>query len=334
MLRGMELPVDERLRWILRRSATLLSYGAEPVRGLVTPTADFFPDAFDRSPASIGRLLTRIQGHAGLKGVDLSLAIVTPEGEAVSASSCSTGACNAKGLASDSKMRRLERRRDGSYVASIAATEVGHPSILTTALVRAVSAVFVAEAGVAEDLSRGELEPIIDLASIWLGFGVLATNGSYVYLKGCGGVSVLSATRMPTDELAMGLAVFCAAFADLPGCSDRIAAKHLDPTPREHFAAAVEWARSNRRVIGQLRDDPALIEQDTFTLRAREGWVGRVLGLVKRRGDALPSSDDLASLESSIAAAKGGRALPPASGDEARRKRLAEIRALVDESFD
>ncbi len=49
----------------------------------------------------------------------------------------------------------------------------------------------------------------IDLASVWLGFGVITCNGSYIYSKSCGGVRGASATSLPVEELALALAIHC-----------------------------------------------------------------------------------------------------------------------------
>src|SRR4051794_8258443 len=92
----MDLPVETQLRWILAHTATLLEQGAEPVRGLVTPTGDFFPDRFDGSPGSVAALTSRIQEHAGLSDLAVELSIVTPEGEAQQVN-CSSGACGGTG---------------------------------------------------------------------------------------------------------------------------------------------------------------------------------------------------------------------------------------------
>src|SRR5947209_7086142 len=88
----MDLPGETQIRWILRATARLLSEGAEPVRGLVLPTATYFPDAFDASPKSVAALCARIQEHAGLADVTTEVGIAAPDGT-VQKASCSSGAC-------------------------------------------------------------------------------------------------------------------------------------------------------------------------------------------------------------------------------------------------
>src|ERR1700679_860314 len=116
----MDLPADTQLRWILSHTATLLELGAEPVRGLVLPNGEFFPDRFDGSPASVGALMGRVQGHAGLADLPVELSILTPQGEEAAKVSCSSGACGGGGKV-DFKLERVVRRDDGSYAVAIGA---------------------------------------------------------------------------------------------------------------------------------------------------------------------------------------------------------------------
>src|SRR5512139_108032 len=140
----MDLPAEPRVRWILHRIASLLEQGAEPVSGLVLPTEEFFPDVFDGSPRSVGKLLERIVAHAGLSDLAFELNLVSPEGQTESVG-CGSGACGPGGkieVSSD----RVGRRKDGSYVVAVGTNEVRDPVVLTTALVRAVSCMFMTEA--------------------------------------------------------------------------------------------------------------------------------------------------------------------------------------------
>jgi hypothetical protein len=273
----MDLPAEPQLRWILRQSASLLRQGAEPVRGLVQPTVDFFPDRFDGSPAAIAALMSRVQEHAGLADLAIELAIVTPEGEAQTVN-CSSGACGGTGKI-EIRSDRVAAIGEGSYRVLIGAGEVKNPTVLTTAMVRAVSGIFLAEADIHASTPAREREPLTDLASVMLGFGVLAANGAYIYMKGCGGVNVHSATKMPVDEVTVALAIFCKLF----GVSDRVAARHLETTQREHFDEAAVWASSNDRVMRMLRDKPEAIEADDYSLSPARSWLARALGVGKKK---------------------------------------------------
>jgi hypothetical protein len=315
------------MRWVLRTTASLLELGAEPVSGLVQPTADFFPDKFDGSPGALAALMRRVQDHAGLSDLTVDLGVVMPEGEAVKVS-CSSGACGGMGKL-DTKLERVTRVGEGSYRVMLDAGEVKQPVVLTTSLVRAVSAMFMAESGAYEEVLPADRDAATDLAAVLLGFGVLAANGSYIYMKGCSGVQVHSATRMPVEDVTLALAVFC----KLHNVPDRVAAKHLELTPRECFDEAMVWASSNISVIRRLRSAPAALKADEFQLSEARSWLSRALGIGGRKA-ARSVDEELAELERQ---AMRGR-LPAGSGAKGKtggadEKRLAEIRALVDETL-
>jgi hypothetical protein len=319
----MELPAEPRIRWMLHRTAALLEQGAEPVNGIILPTEEFFPDTFDGTPQAVVALMKRIQTHAGLSDLDVELTFVTPEGETASTGGCSSGACGPGGKI-ETRLDRVGRREDGSYVVAIGTSEVGHPVVLTTALVRAVACMFMTEAGAYEELIPSDREPATDIAATMLGFGVLVTNGSHVVMKGCGGSKVHSATRLSTDELTLALAMFCRSF----GIDTRLAHKHLDEVPREHFARAETWVRANASIVRRLREDSKGIRKDAFVLDQADSWLSRVFSFGRnKRGPT--AEETLSQLERSMPSAQTRKPMDPA-----RAKKLAELRALVDESLD
>lgn len=315
----MELPGETQIRWILRTAARLLQDGAEPVRGLVLPTGAFFPDRFDGSPKSVAALCARIQDHAGLSDVATEVSIAAPDGT-VQKASCSSGACGGGG-GFETKLDRIARRPDGSYVVGVGAGEVRHPAALTTALTRAVSLIFMVESGALETTPPRDVEAAVDLAATLLGFGVLVANGSHIYSKGCGGVSVHSATKMAVEELGLALALFCA-LHEIP---DRLAQKHLETTPRECFDEASVWVASNRKLVRMLRSEPIAIEEDRYELREARSWLARALGIGKKK--EVTPEEELAQLEKWVAAPVARKAVDPA-----KAARLAEIRAFMEES--
>jgi hypothetical protein len=322
----MDLPGEPQLRWILRRAAALLQQGAEPVAGLIQPTAEFFPDRFDGSPEGLVALTRRIQAHAGLGDLSVELAVVSPEGEAQTVS-CSSGACGGTGKI-EARLDRVGRREDGSYSVALGAGELRNPTVLTTALVRAVACMFMVEADAYDGILPADREPLTDLAAVLLGFGVLVANGSYLYVKGCGGVQVHSATRMPVDEITVALALFCK-LHDVP---DRAATRHLELTPREHFDEAWVWASSNAAAVRMLRANPTAFEGDAYSLSPARSWLARVLGVGQKKRPLTPE-EEMAAMERSIA--RGAiQGAPKRALDADKARKLAELRALVDESLE
>lgn len=321
----MELPTEARLRWILRQCARLTGAGAEPVSGLVLPTSEFFPDRFDRSPASLDALAARVLTLAGLSDLPMRLEVAAPEQDG-HGHGCSSGGCGCSPAGAKARLQRLRPAEDGhGYVVTVAAGEIGHSVMLTAALVRAVAAVFLREARLWGSLERTDREPATDLAGVLLGFGVLLANGSYIYSKGCGGVHVSSVTALPADELGVGLAIFAQLNSVAPGT----AAAHLDPTPRSHFEQAMLWARSNAGVIGLLRSDRKAIAADSYALNEARGWLSRLLGIGRSRKPSAPTDDELEQVAKDLARRKSR-----ASTDEAKSQRLRELRELVDEALE
>ncbi|HHH30828.1 MAG TPA: hypothetical protein ENK57_21130, partial [Polyangiaceae bacterium] len=175
------LPREERIHWILDKSARLVEGGAVPVSGLVLPTGRHFPDRYDGSPEALQRLLMRVAKHAGLSDLELEANLVVPEGESAGGS-CSSGACGVPS-ATQKQVRRVEEMGEG-YKVNIIANELGNPIILMTALVRAIGHIFLQEADLAHTFDRSDYDHGIDLTATMLGFGTILGNGAYVYRKG------------------------------------------------------------------------------------------------------------------------------------------------------
>jgi len=193
-----------------------------------------------------------------------------------------------------------------------------------------VSFMFLNEADGYDGIPPADREPLTDLCAVLLCFGVLEANGSYIYMKGCGGVQVHAATQMPVDELTVALAVYCK-LHDVP---ERVAAKHLELTPGEHFDEASVWASSNMSVVRLLRANPQAFEEDTYSLSPARSWLARVLGVGKKKRASSPD-EELAELERSLPAKLGeGSAKKSRAVDPEKARRMAELKALVDESLE
>lgn len=317
----MQLPREDRLRWLLRHAALLLEGGAEPVRGLVLPTVEFFPDHFDGSPRAVERLLGRVVGHAGLGDLGIRLGPSEPDPQGEHGGQCCGGSC-AGGGSAPAPVRRVTER-DGGFLVNVGAHEVGQPAVLTTALVRGVSHAFLREADLYRDVDPRQAEAVVDVAGVLLGFGVLLANGAYIYAKGCGGVRVASATALPVEEVTTALALFC----QLHDLRPRNVRGHLGTTARALFDEASDWAAANSRVVRLLRADRAVIEADGYSLNEARGWLSRLVGLGRRRGPTVPDEAELERM-----ATEAARNAEPGDPDKARR--LAALRELVDESFE
>ncbi|MBL8742881.1 MAG: hypothetical protein JNK04_17350 [Myxococcales bacterium] len=332
---------DDQARWVFRGAGTLARAGAEPVGPLVLPTAEFFPDRFDGSVESVGKLLDRLKAHVGFSDVPTALLLTDPEDGSV-VSSCSSGGCSS-GQVKTLSGQRVTAQADGGYAVQVATSEIKNPTVLTTVLARAMGWLFLAEADVMAAFRAKERGAAGDLAATMLGLGVLVANGSGIEVKGCGGMKIHSATSMGAAEATLALAIAVEREKLLrPGKLAPTAAmlKGLDPVPRALFATAAEYVAANRAIVRSLDDAPDTVAAGTFSLKEPQasitGRLGRWLGLGGNKdADPLDELEREAAL-SAIAPSKRLHSAD-ASGQSRRSKndaRLAEIRALVDESFE
>ena len=203
-----------------------------------------------------------------------------------------------------------------------AATEVGSPVALGSALCHAIALAVLREADAPP--RNLELDLAVDLTAIALGYGVLLLEGSHIYRKSCGGPSIARATALGPTEVALVLAL-SAAVSQQPL---RSVGKHLSATQREAFAEAAAWADSNSSLVKSLRADPARVARGEFQLQATNSWLGRWLGSKLRRAPSAESATTIEELEAALGAENSPRpALKP------RDPKLDEIRRLVDEAL-
>lgn len=322
----MDLPNEARLRWILRTTSALLERGAEPVRGLIEPTPEFFPERPDGTPRPLPALLARAMEHAGLGDVAVEVSIAVPDEESL-AGGCSSGACGPE-KAPSAESRALLTRRSGGYSVVLPLALAGSPPLLGAHLARVASAIFLHEADAFGGLDRREADAAVEISATLLGFGVLIANGSHVVSKGCGGVRIARGTVLPVEEAGVALATFATLFEIDP----RHARRHLEITPKEAFDEGAAWCRANADVVRMLRDSPRAIEGDAYRLRPAHGWLARTFGLGRRKPpvDVLSASDDELVRE---LGRTDGRPTTAKPRDPAREARLQRARAIVDETL-
>ena len=94
-------------------------------------------------------------------------------------------------------------------------------------------------------------------------------------------------------------------------------------------------------VIRMLRSAPEAVKADEYALSEARGWLARMLKLGRKSSKRSPE-EELLELERQVARGKlngaegSARALPKngeSSDEAAKAAKLAEIRALVDESL-
>jgi hypothetical protein len=345
----MELPDLASRAELVRRYARLLeNFGSEiGERPLVRHNGDFFPDVFEKDELSVGRLVRRLQAHAGLTDIPLQVRLLSladsehEDGAGGHASgSCGSGACGPAKVGAGPNAARLEEREDG-WVLNVFDAELHHPVALTCTLARTLAQLFLHETQNETAVVEAPLEVSVDLACVALGLGTLALEGSYVYAKSCGGPSVTQLTTLSVGELA----VACSLFIAVGGHSGRRALAELGTTQRALLAEANEWAASNGRLIQQLASDPGQLASSAPKLGDTKPWLLRLFDRTPRRAE--PSLErvlagevgdaELVELARRAQKPDAARAAEPdARTSESRKQsdaRREELRALVDEAL-
>jgi hypothetical protein len=328
----MQLPPVQVTRAVIQRYARIIErYDAElGVRPAVLPTAEFFPDRFEQDQTSLERLVRRMQEHAGMGDIPLTVTVVPRGAERAALSSCSSGACSVPSTAGSGVPRLVDE--DGHWRLQIPEAELSHPIALTTNLARSLAFVFLVETQEDGEILEPPVDVTADLVAVALGFGVLLLQGSHIYAKSCSGPSIASVTKVSLGELAVAFALFAAR----GGHSTRGAMRELEATQRAVLDEAHALIQSNRGLLTRLERDPASVALSKFELGEARSWLSRLFTrrpaahvTSEREIDASMSLEDLeAILIDMPPASQAGRA-KVTNTDPARE----ELKALVSEAL-
>jgi hypothetical protein len=321
----MDLPSEDSLRWIVSSYASLAAEHGEGIGDpvLVQPTADDFPDAFERSVDGVGRFLVRMLEYAPVASdLDVRLRIVEGESGVGVGGSCGSGSCStgSRGIGGvDSTGCGTESRRvfgdrvvdtDDGYIVELPSSAAGHPLRLAAALARSVGTIVLLEAG--EVVEPAEIGPMSELAGAAVGLGVLLLGGAYLFGKSCGGVKVEQCTHLDVMELAVVVSLF----ARLHDHKLSSLKTHLETTQREALGEAMAWVDSNPELLADLEGRPETLRDGIFKIQPTKGLLGRWFSGSRREN---------APIESAPSSPRQARART-----EEEQTRLDEARALVD----
>ena len=300
---------EEKIRAIVAHLATLRAEHGEAFAtpDLVEPNGEFFPDEFELTPQGIQRVLKRMLGYAPVSDeLPIGLGFIEADGE-VKDSGCGSGGCGTGGLKEIARGGAVETAE--GYAALLHVQDVGDPTIMTTALARAIGRIVLFEADT--DVDARDEGALSELTAVAAGLGVIVLNGACVYKKGCGGMKRHQATFLDVDELALATALFVRA-ADKKASAVR---RHLEVTQKESFDAQLAWVDAQPTLVKALAEHPERLADGVFEFEKPKGFFSR---LFAKKDDGFGD----------IPAAKPKRTM---SEDE--RRRIAEAKALVEEAF-
>jgi hypothetical protein len=316
---------------LVRRYAHLLQHFSPEIRQrpLVRQTSEFFPDPFTKDAPSVERLVRRLQGHAGLLDVPITVRLVSLEladsntnAAQGCGTACGTGSCAAPSPTEEGTFARLEETARG-WILNVFDAELHHPVALTTQLSLALAEIFLQETSSAEAPVEAPRGASRDLTCVALGLGLLVLEGSYIYGKSCGGPSVTRLTELSVGELSIA----CSLFIALGRHSARQALGGLGTTQRALLGEANDWAASNAPLLAQLARDPGQLAMVAPQVREARSWLLRVFERPAPQASRSELEDDTL-LEQALRAAPARPAAP-----RARTREQEELAALVDEAL-
>jgi hypothetical protein len=315
---------------ILERYARLVArLGAEIAeRPMVLPTSEFFPDAFGKDQRALTRLVQRMQKHAGMSDIPISVRLVG--GEAETTGSCGTGGCSTGACAVPETNGPAPRLIDEGHGwrMNVPEAELANSVVLTANIARALGYVFLIETREEGAELEEPTDVTADLAAVALGFGALLLEGSYIYSKSCGGPRVSRVTRLSCPELAVAFSAFVARGRH----PLRRALRELGTTQRALLEETHPWIAENSALVEALRDSPARVS--AVALEEPRPWLLRIFGKRSRSVKEPHGELDLDELEAMVSALPQAPAAQSARSAARRTDpRRDELRELVDEAM-
>ena len=242
------MPTDEEREWIVAETARLVERaGLERyvAHVLVEPSDRWFPDEWHPDHNGVKQLAERVFEHAGLAGVTITT-LLAEEGSDV--------ALDPLAIEKD----RVELEVDPAHLRD--------PLTLIAALARLAAIVLRLRHELADDDEAHERE-LVDLTTIYLGFGIITTNAAYRYRADGRMEGYTAITNYSHDEqgaLAADLMAWALALQIMARGGDEKSdvARQLETNQAEVFGEACR----------QLKSDYAVL---LLGLPAREKWPAR-----------------------------------------------------------
>jgi hypothetical protein len=270
----MDLPSEASLQWIVSSYAGLLARHGEGIGApeLVQPTTAFFPDPITPDERGVVRVVARMVELAPVRdGLDVRLRFVDrgADGGGCGTGGCGSGACDTGKPGASFGDRVIEG--DDGYLLELDVSAIAHPVALAATVARAAGTLVLLEAE--EDVKTSELGAMSEVAAVASGLGVLLASGAHVYGKSCGGARISHHTHLTLEELSVALALFSEVHEVKPAAVK----SYFEVTQREAYDEALAWARSNPRILRDLRLRPEVVEAGLFRCEETKGVLGRFL---------------------------------------------------------
>ncbi|HLK90683.1 MAG TPA: hypothetical protein VKZ18_12350 [Polyangia bacterium] len=237
------LPPEQVQAYLIRELTALIQlHGAAPFVSapLLEPRPEHFPDPWRADELGVERLALRLLDYAGLAELGVEVEIFTGEVDVKKVAPDGTASSwSHKGAAA-----WFAGIHEGRCVFGASATKLKSPDVLAGVMAHEIAHAFRHRHGL--NLRKREVEePLTDLTTIYLGFGILTTNASYRYRAGGGMQGAYTRTQWSHESLgylppeAMSFLLACQVVArDLPAAESRRIAGLLETNQAAYFRAA------------------------------------------------------------------------------------------------
>jgi hypothetical protein len=226
-------------------------------RVLVMPTNEFFPEKYSPTESSATLVFDRIRNLMGIGAWNCAL-VQKGSPQAALRNALSDGGI--RGFSSPSDPVGTFSTREKVTI-TYAKELLAEPLALVAILAHELGHYLLAACVERPACSKEDQEPLTDLTAVFEGFGLFSCHAAFQFKQWTGtftqGWEYKQCGYLSEAEFAFGLGVFCVR----NGVEVRLAAKYLQPNPRQVFLDSIDFIRDldNKRMHNQSPDPTPLI---------------------------------------------------------------------------
>jgi len=239
------LPIDNRTQqWIdsgFQRMSSLLGKDRMLKADVILPTDKYFPDKYEKSGAGLEVLFRRVCTFMKVDRTKVELALIPDRGSELKKNmpyweDQSSGPAGLYDGASDRELPVVLVKEtfagDPTGAVAVMAHELAHVILLGGNLI---------------DREGKDMEPLTDLATVFLGLGIFTANVAFRYEKHqdnrVEGWSVSKTGYLSEEMFGYALAKFALDRKE----TDPVWRKHLASNIRSHFRNSLKWLEKNQK---------------------------------------------------------------------------------------